>query len=162
MNPEQSRKIEALYMQMYALLMEYACNVLDNRALAEEAVQETFRVACQKPDAVCDSQNPKGWLVLTLKNTVRNIRKSIEANRRLLEKYASTQTKEIICSEEGLQLRILYSDVADSEDFKLLSEMAIEKRSHKEMADSRGISVEACRKRVQRAKEHLKKKLDDQ
>jgi len=37
--------------------------------------------------------------------------------------------------------------------------MAVNGRSHKEMAESRGISVNACKKRVQRAKEVLRKKI---
>lgn len=36
------RRIESLYMRMYEPLFEYACSVLRNATLAEEAVQETF------------------------------------------------------------------------------------------------------------------------
>lgn len=157
MNAEQSRQIEQLYLEMFELLMRYARSALKNEALAEEAVQETFRIACQKPEVLCSSPNPKGWLVLALKNTIRNTRKNIASTQRLVELYMTRQPKEITFSEDGIRMNILYSDVADSEDFKLLSELAIEKRSHAEMAAARGISVAACKKRVQRAKEKLKK-----
>ena len=161
MEPEQSKTIETLYLQMFVILMQYARSALKNEALAEEAVQETFRVACQKPDDLCASPNPKGWLMLTLKNVIRNIRRNTEANQRLLAKYIAAQPKEISRTEEGIQIHLLYSDVMETEDFNLMVEMAIEKRFHKEMAESRGITVDACKKRVQRAKVRLKEKLKD-
>ena len=61
--------------------------------------------------------------------------------------------------EDAVNLRILYDSLADSEEFKLLYEMAIEGHSHEEMAASRGISLSACKKRVQRAKQVLQRKI---
>jgi len=160
MNAEQSKQIEQLYLEMFMLLIRYARSALKNEALAEEAVQETFRIACQKSEELCSSPNPKGWLVMALKNTIRNIRRNIAATRRLVEHYMAAQPKEITFCEDGIRMNILYSDLSDSEDFRLLSELAIEKRSHAEMAAARGISVAACKKRVQRAKEKLQKIIE--
>lgn len=73
---EQERKIEKLYREMYSLLYIYAENALANKHLAEEAVQDTFRIACAKAEAVLGSPNPKGWLVNTLKYVILNIRRT--------------------------------------------------------------------------------------
>lgn len=159
MNMEQKICIEALYLEMYDKLMVYARVSLDSESLAEEAVQETFRVACQKPDSICSSENPRGWLVNTLKNTIRNMKSSRAIAKRIVETYMITQLREFSVSEDRINLNVLYENVADTEEFKLLSEMAIEGRSHEEMARSRGITVTACRKRVQRAKETLQRKI---
>lgn len=160
MNAEQRRRIEELYLEMFDKLMVYACCSLDSEALAEEAVQETFRIACQKPEKLCNSQNCQGWLVLTLKNTIRNIKSSRATAKRIVERYLLSQVKEISFSEDRINLNVLYENVADTEEFKLLSELAIEGRSHEEMARARGITVSACKKRVQRAKEKLQRKID--
>lgn len=160
MSTEQRQQIEALYLEMFDKLKAYAKCSLDSEGLAEEAVQETFRIACQKPDALCSSSNPQGWLVLTLKNTIRNMRSSRATAKRIVEQYLMTQMKEVSISEDRINLNILYEDVADTEEFKLLSELAIEGKSHKEMAESRGITVSACKKRVQRAKEKLQIKIE--
>ena len=160
MTVDHKLKIEELYLEMFEKLKIYACCSLDNDALAEEAVQETFRIACQKPEDLCKSVNPRGWLVQTLKYTINNIRSNQASAKRIVEKYLMTQIKDFSLSEDRLDLHILYEDVADTEEFKLLVEMAIEGRSHLEMANSRGISVDACKKRVQRAKEALRKKID--
>lgn len=159
MNAEQSREIEELYREMFDKMMIYACCTLDNEALAEEAVQETFRIACQKPEQLCESVNPQGWLVQTLKYTIRNMRSNRATAKRIVEKYLMVQLRDMSFSEDRLDLHILYENVADTEEFKLLTEMAIDGRSHLEMASSRCISVNACKKRVQRAKEALRKRI---
>lgn len=160
MTAEQRRMIEALYLEMFDKMMAYACCSLDNEALAEEAVQETFRIACQKPDQLCQSVNPRGWLVQTLKYMICNIQSSRASAQKLVEKYLKAQSKDSTFSEDCVDLHILYENVAHTEEFKLLIETAVEGRSHLEMANSRGISVDACKKRVQRAKETLRKKIN--
>ena len=161
MNAEQSRKIEQLYHEMFDKMKIYACCSFDNEALAEEAVQETFRIACQKPEQLCESVNPRGWLMQTLKYTICNIQRNQATAKRLMEQYLVTQAKDFSVLEDKMDLNALYDDIADTEEFKLLAEMAIEGRSHLEMANSRGISVNACKKRVQRAKEILRRKMEE-
>lgn len=152
-------RIGQLYVEMYEKFKIYARSSLENESLAEEAVQETFHIACQKPEALCDSPNPHGWLFITLKNTIRNIKSNRATAKRVVETYLLDQAKELAIHEDSISLKIQYEDVADTEEFKLLCEMAIQGRSHAEMAHDRGISIDACKKRVQRAKEYLKKKL---
>lgn len=159
METVQRNRIEELYFEMFDMLMVYARSALGSESLAEEAVQETFRVACQRPEQVCESVNPWGWLVLTLKYTIRNMQSSQLSTKRLLEKYTENRGKDATFSEDRLDLHVLYENIADTEEFKLLTEMAIEGRSHLEMATRRGISVDACKKRVQRAKEKLRTKI---
>lgn len=159
MTAEQSKLIEQLYQEMYDMLIIYARCSLDEEALAEEAVQEAFQIACQKPESLFESLNPQGWLVNTLKNTIRNMKRSRESARLLLSRYLAVQTKDVAFSEDKASLEIMYANVADTEAFHLIKEMAIDGRSHLEMANARGITVAACKKRVQRAKETLQKKL---
>lgn len=159
MNAEQSRRITELYIEMYDKLMMVARKNEDSDALAEEAVQETFSIACQKPEECLEHPNPHGWLVITLKNVILNSKRKRANAKRLIEQYLMAQLKEASVSENRLDLNILYGKTADTEEFKLILEMAVDGRSHKEMAESRGISVSACKKRVQRAKEILQRKI---
>lgn len=158
MNIEQSRLIEHLYMEMYDMLMTYARCSLQEDTLAEEAVQETFRVACQKPESLQESPNPKGWLVNTLKNMIRNMKQNRANAQRILLQYLEVRAGEDAFSEDKLSLSSLYGEMVNTEEFKLLKEFAIDGRSHLEMAKARGISVAACKKRLQRAKETLRLK----
>lgn len=156
----QSDQLEDLYLEMYDRLMSYARIAEESEALAEEAVQETFRLACQEAGKICGSPNPQGWLVLTLRNVIRNAKRSRATASRIVETYLVSQAKEMAFTEDRIHLNILYEDMADMEEFKLLSEMAIEGRTHLEMAAKRNISIDSCKKRVQRAKAKLKKKLN--
>ena len=159
MDEQQNECIRLLYLEMYDKMMSYARSSLGNESLAEEAVQDTFEIACKKAERVCVSPNPQGWLVITLKNTVKNMLSNHSTTKTVVEQYIIGQASNCTVSEDRISLNLLYEDVADSEEFKLLSEMAILGRSHSEMADARGITLDACKKRVQRAKEILKKKL---
>ena len=159
MNSEQSKQITSLYIEMYDKLMMVARQNEESEALAEEAVQETFSIACQKPEECLGCSSPQGWLVLTLRNVIRNSKRKRANAKRLIEQYLMVQFKEASASEDRLDLNVLYGKTADMDEFKLILEMAVEGRSHKEMAEARGITVSACRKRVQRAKEILQRKL---
>lgn len=159
MTAEQCRRIEELYVEMFDMLLIYASASLEEPALAEEAVQETFQVACQKPMQLLSSENPKGWLVNTLKYTICNMKRRRDSARQLLAKYLISQTKDIAISEDNLRLDLMYENIAETDEFQILRQMAIEGKSHLEMATERGISISACKKRVQRAKEKLKEKI---
>ena len=80
---DQDRLLEELYREMYSVLLCYANAALKDKALAEEAVQDTFRIACAKADDLSASVNPRGWLMLTLKNVLRNTRRELAALNQL-------------------------------------------------------------------------------
>lgn len=161
MDAKHRSRIEALYLRMYDQLFEYARSSLMDDPMAEEAVQETFRIACQKPDALCGSASPEGWLFVTLKNVIANMIKCRKTAERILRDYFELRMTQITQIDEREGIRLLFDELAQQEDFKLLKEMVVDGRTQLEMAQSRGISLEACRKRVQRAKETLRQKIKD-
>ena len=156
----QRDAIEKLYFEMHDFLLSYAISSTKNMNLAEEAVQETYRIACMKSDALLSSNNPQGWLINTLKNVIKNLKRKQDGTNRLLMAYtAAYGNNRIAFSEDKLKMEIEYEDIAGTEEFRLIKEMVVERRSHLEMAEARGISVDACKKRVQRAKEFLRNKI---
>ncbi len=152
-------EIERLYLQLYPLLFEYARSSLSSDSLAEEAVQDTFRIACQKPEAMINSPNPEGWIMNTLKNVLKNTIRNQNISRRILLDYFASNINDITVTNDRVGLEILYEDVADLEEFKMVKAMALEGKSYLEMSQELGISMEACRKRMQRARETLRKKI---
>ena len=158
MTSDQRKRIEEFYLEMYDRLFIYARSALDNESLAEEAIQETFRIVCMKPEDLLSSPNPKGWIVNTLKYTIQNMKRSRDKANVLLTQYLAANSS-VAFSEDRISLEVTYENVARSEEFSLIKEMAVDGRSHLEMAQSRGISVAVCKKRVQRAKEFLRRKI---
>jgi sigma-70, region 4 len=158
LNEEQSIFIDKLYKKMYAKMSIYAKNVVGNKWLAEEAVQEAFRIACSRPDAVMSSENPNGWMIITLKNVIRNIERSTANQNKLVTKIISRsnlddRTDNYVDSE--------YANLISDPDFILLKRIVYKQYSMLEAAAELGISVEACRKRVQRAKAKMQRKLKE-
>lgn len=152
-------EIERLYLQLYPLLFEYARSSLSSDSLAEEAVQDTFRIVCQKPEAMINSPNPEGWIMNTLKNVLKNTIRNQNISRRILLDYFASNINDITVTNDRVELEILYEDVADLEEFKMVKAMALEGKSYLEMSQELGISMAACRKRMQRARETLRKKI---
>ena len=64
----QEEYFDAVYLEMYDMLLAYAESSLRHqKALAEEAVQDTFRIFWIAIQNEKEMPNPRGWLVNTLK-----------------------------------------------------------------------------------------------
>lgn len=145
---DQNKLIEQLFREMYHLLLIYARNALDgDLSFAEEAVQDTFRIACAKIGDLETSPNPKGWLLNVLKNVIRNMRRRyVQITKLAME----AMMNEAVVAPEGTEdvVDLMYSDVIPREDFLLLKRIALERQTMLEISQELGISVEACKKRV--------------
>lgn len=149
--------IEKLYREMFRPLLAYARSALNEEGLAEEAVQDTFKIACAKADDFLSSPHPKGWLVNTLKNVIKNMKRSRAQLNNIVVSYLSFDEDIVASTANDVNPDLYYSGIVSDEDFALLKLIAIERYSMFEAAEEFGISVEACKKRVQRAKKKFQK-----
>lgn len=162
LDTEQASWLARQYREMYRRLELYALSVLKERGLAEEAVQETFRIACEKPDRFMNSENPQGWLVKTLQNVMRNTLKTRAHLNAVMASSAETWEARACFVSKDVDTDILYSDLLGEEDYRLLKRIVFDGYSMLEAAQELGITLEACKKRVQRAKKKMKKILEDE
>lgn len=155
MKNQRNEQLEKLYCEMYEWLFGYANATLSDPSWAEEVVQETFRIACDKSSVLLESDNPKGWLVNTLKGVLRNfVRKAARDSKvfvPLQEEFDQERPQE-------LPPDLLYQDLARTREYELLKELS-EGRSIRELAQRRGISEDTCKKRIQRSRTYLKKRI---
>ena len=56
---------------------------------------------------------------------------------------------------------IMYSGLIHESDFNMLKKAALERLSMKELSEENDISVAACKKRLQRTKERMRKALTE-
>ena len=159
LNKDQNQFIEELYKDMFISLSAYAFSALNDRSLAEEAVQDTFRIACVKVEELVSRENPKGWLMNTLKYVIRNIRRCRSRLNNLIISTLSLDDILVASSHdtESAGADIAYTDLLGHDDYTLLKLVVLQKYSMIEAAEEFGISVEVCKKRVQRAKKKLQK-----
>lgn len=154
-------QITKLYQEMYGRMVAYASSVLGDRNLAEEVVQDTFCIFCMKAEDALRHKNPQGWLMRTLQNVIRNMQRHRAAMNRLILKSLQAQDLEELLVYDEKDVDLLYGDLAARADFQLLKRVVLDGCTMLEAAEEYGITVEACKKRIQRLRAHLKKKLSD-
>lgn len=159
MKPEEKELIDRLYFEMYDSLVAYANSILRDQHRSEELTQEVFVSAVRKPDALLSSPNPKGWLYKTLVHMLQNNNRTTAHQMKLIADYLSVNGAEIAVSIDQPNLKIKYGKLAETEEFKLIYDMAVLGKTHEEMAAERNISVNTCKKRAERAKKFLRRKL---
>lgn len=159
MTKEQLLAFESHYHESYKPLLRMAYGYLQNPSQAEEAVQETFRVAAEHPDAFLNSPNPTGWLVNTLKHTVLSMRRKEHTYLRLLAKTTALYETDRFHMEDLLTLETLRQDITKTEEFQFLKLFVYDGLSTLEVAQQLGITVNACRIRKSRAIKVLREKL---
>lgn len=164
---EQQRAVENLYREMRGKLLAYANSVLKDEHHAEEAVQDTFRIACEKVDDFLGSKNPQGWMLITLKNVLHNMQRERARLNVLLISSMSVSGEALNQKDDNREKRVedqmldtFYSELIPKDDYRLLKCVAVEKYTMLEAAEEFGLNVEQCKKRVQRAKTKLKKALE--
>ena len=159
MKSEEKELIDRLYFEMYDSLVSYGNSFLRDQHRAEELTQEVFVSAVRKPEALLNSPNPKGWLYKTLVHMLQNNSRTTAHQMKLIADYLSVNGIEVALSIDQPDLMIKYGKLAETEEFKLIYDMAVLGKSQQEMATERGITVGNCKKRVERAKKFLRRKL---
>ncbi len=153
------QQIERLYKEMYPTLFGYAKNLLQETSLAEEAVQDAFCIACAKRDAFLQSGNPKGWVMETLKFVIRNTQRQQAKIRKMTAMSLNSEESALLAAYDEGDIDALYENFAAREDFQLFKKIVLDHYSMREAAEEFDINVEACKKRVQRIREFLRKKF---
>lgn len=151
-----------MYIRSYDMLFAYAVTLLGNAATAEEAVQESFRIACMKPEALIRSDNPVGWMVNTMKHSVRNIKRT--HLRRRIGATLSLDDDEVCLDQPGRldeYADVEFSDLMTDEEYRMMKWHVLLNVSIKDIAEAMDISEEACKKRIQRTKKRVRKILSE-
>lgn len=146
---------------MYETLFYYAFCAFESTSLAEEAVQEAFRIACSKPELLVKSKNPQGWMMNAEKYVISNMKRTYLRMNRLVSQSTTVDAQRLGLSASDDYSEIEYSDLLAPEEYEVLKQVAVEKRSVRDVAREMGISVETCKKKVYRAKKKLEKILKE-
>jgi len=159
MTAEQNQFLSERYHEKRKFLLEYAESSLHNYALSEEAVQQTFEIACRRIDDFCNCPNPDGWLTKTLSFVIRNIESRQRSERCIIAISGDYRPDLTATPYVSLPLRVTYGALVDTPQFRLLYESEVLGRTLAEIAEDLGISEAACKKRAERARIFLQKKL---
>ena len=151
--------IAELYLAYGSYLTDYAQNSGCNPYVAEDLVQETFTIALQKSLDLYQAASRRGWLIRTLRNLIGNQQRNIRYAQKLLkrlEKQASDS------HTDELSPLLLYKGMISEDDLNLLLRYWDYGDSVESIAKDLNLKIEACKKRIQRAKARFKKAYEEQ
>ena len=164
MHPQQARFLEQLYHDNFDLLTMYAAASLKSRSRAQDVVQDTFHEAVRHIDTLTEHPDPGGWLMVTLKNKLREAER---AQRLYLLHFLSLDTDlpveprgqdpqpEDRLDEDGPPVLETIRRVLEPDEYRLLTRLTLDRASHLEVAKEFGISVYASQKRLERIRKKL-------
>lgn len=166
MLPHQETFFNQLYHDNFWKLRRYALTFL-NEHQAEEIVQDAFFEAAQKLDFLMVHENAGGWLMMTLKNKIRNCQRKNQKELMLLVSLESGNVLHIAAprnAEDIVEQSEAVSDASQKikaalspDDLLLLKRIVFDRASHKEVSDELGISVWSSQKRLERIRVKLSK-----
>lgn len=168
MRLEEDAFLEALYREFFPKLWRYALAALRDPERAREVVQDTFHEAVRRIDVVMVHENPRGWLMETLKKKIKRAERDL--NRYMLHflsLHSDLAQEDVALAQEGpcfsgtVDLLKEIRDFLPPEDWELLREIALEKRTYLTVSRELEINVWACQKRVQRIREKLRKHFQE-
>lgn len=155
MIPKYRHQIDLLFIETHDSLLAYAKSSLGSYELAEDAVQETFCIACRKPEALLNSKSQMGWLLQTLRYVILNMKHAEvrleDKSNRLVTNHRYQETYSM-----DLPVEVLYHDIAKTAEYQLIRDVA-GGASTADISNRFGITIETCRKRIYRAKQVLRK-----
>jgi RNA polymerase sigma-70 factor (ECF subfamily) len=114
-----------------------------------------------KADELASSPNPKGWLLNTLKNVIRNTVKSRARFGNIMMSIWSFDENMAYENAGDETIDAEYADLVVDKDYILLKKIIFEEYTMLEAAEELGLSLEACKKRIQRTKKKLRDQLKD-
>lgn len=144
------------------MLFTYAMALLGSGTAAEEAVQESFRIACMKPEALIGSDNPRGWLIKAMRYTVKNMKRTNVRRREDTGLELYEHERYLVGEGEANEYaEIEFSDLVTDEEYSMLKWQTLFKIPVRDIAAAMGITEEACKKRLQRTKKRMRKILSE-
>lgn len=156
---EGTSLMEQWYRQYAPLLFHYARQFVDYHS-AEEVVQETFRVAWEAiPQR--EVQYPKTWLRKIAENIIRNRLRQRDRREGLLSNADALPENALGWSEDPVDVELEYDGFISRQDLHLLKRLAVDGCTYAEAAEELCTTAEACRKRAVRAKQLLRKLLEE-
>ena len=159
MTAEQDQFFTTIYKERRKPLLEYAESALGNHAMAEDAVQQAFEIGLRKIEDFQNCPKPEGWIFKSVRFVVGNMKSRLRTERRVIAFMDDYRPDLVAAPADPLPLRAHFGDLVDLPQFRIVYEMEIQGRTLAEIAKKLGISEAACKKRAERARKDLQKKL---
>ena len=159
---EEQEFLQGLYQRHYRALFDYAYRLGVGREAAEDYAQDAFLAAVRHIEDIKKSKNPRKYLNQVLKNVIgyrlRSLRYALDLQKKLQEGLENPKDESY---PDVLKPETEYHGIISDEELALLIRFYLDGWTQKDLAEQLGISENACRLRIRRAKKHLKSALEE-
>jgi len=168
--PEDRDKVEAIYNEYRGLMLKRAYDILKNFDAAQDAVHDAFVNIIENLDKVgkVSCHKTKSFVVIVTENVCTNIYRRNKKRKIIPIEDVENQLPDPVDLEEKLADQIRLEQVARAleslpETYRsVMTLKVIQEYSDKEIAKELGITHEAARKRIERARRLLAKNICDE
>lgn len=162
MTQEQSTFLEKLYAEQVEQLVIYAYRFVWDWEDARVVTQEAFLTGIVKFEEFT-KENPVGWLKTTIRNLASNMNRAKKIRKdRLVSLDDANIQNAVYDQQEGLKSIIAQcTEILSPEEFALFEATILAGEPSSKVYKEFGLSYEACRKRVYRILEKLRKNWKD-
>jgi RNA polymerase sigma-70 factor (ECF subfamily) len=162
---ERRKRFEAVYRELYAPICGYTLRRVRDPEDAAEAIAETFVTLWRRFDRCPQGDQLRPWLFGVARRVIANQRRGDRRRSALAERLVASfdaDAFELIAPDaDNSALARAFAALSDS-DRELLSLLAWEGLSRKELATALGTTRSAIRLRLHRARRRLREALDHQ
>lgn len=162
---EEKSKFEALYYEYRALMKYIALDILKNEYLAEDAVHDSFIKLVRHLDAVgeIESYKTKNYVSIIVKNVSLDMIKKEKKKQSFIFDYQGKSYSSDNEIFDNIEVEEIYALIKSLPDIyrDILELKVYYNLSNEQLADMLGISNQAVRKRLERARNALKKLLEE-
>lgn len=162
MDSRQDHFFTKLYIEHFDFLYSLACSLLHDDHFGYDLVQDTFQVALLRIDELMEHTNPTGWLVQTMKYKLAHILRDQKLLIELREEISAYPNERHAFEECENNWKERWEKVLSKVEISMLQRYYGEGYPIHIVAQEYGISVDACYKRLQRAKEKLRKLIEQE
>ncbi len=121
-------------------------------------MHEVFLIVLEKPEKFLECTNRGAWLFTTMKHRIEHLKRDAQYALQLQMELEKMYTEG---REDQLSLKLIYGGIINEKDLDLLIHYSAGRCSYDELSKWYGIEEGTCRKRVQRARERLRKALGE-
>lgn len=163
---KQDRFFRELYDDTYYILKREAYYMVRDEEAVHDILQETFLEAYNKIDVLSKHNNPKGWLVNTVKYKAMPYRKKMsERLKKEVQLEFDGEEFEFEVLSKVDEYPFLIFDFLEAalkkEEYEMVIKRVLGGLSFKELADEYNISEGACKMRVKRSLLKLREVLSN-
>lgn len=158
--PEEiSATVTEAYDKYHHYLLDFARRRGCTEDVAEDLVHEVFIVVLENPKKFLECRNKAAWLFSTMKHRIEHLKRDEQYALRLQTELEKLYTEGY---ENQLSLKLIYGGIISEKDLELLIHYSSGRCSYNELSKQFGMEPATCRKHVQRARERLRKALEEE